>query len=490
MVAYEEQFVKGIQSDNPWWTGQGAGEVSAFKRSDYEHYAEELQQHKVCLLLGPRRCGKTTLIMQVIHHLLNEKKVEPKRILFVSLDRPYYALHTQKLQDAISYYEEKILGKSLQDNKETVYVFADEAHYDPLWARVMKQYVDQCLPVYAIVSGSSAKAVYEGQESGAGRFHINQMVTLKFRDVLRWKDQGNDIATKELSKGLRAALLASINKKRLVEYQKAINELLMLPNERITTIKNCMEEYLLKGGYPEFWQNKDWPGISRHYQTDVFDVILQKDVVAISNIREPQKVRMLLILIAQNTARVLTREKIRETLNLQSEKTVDSYVDALAEAFLVRTSAKYRESKGFPSTKSRKYYAADTGLRNAVLGVNSIEFSAEERGALLETAIFNHCLRLLYHIDRQIRMEGRYWESGKDEGEAERDIVLDIRQSHNTCIPIEVKNGTCGEGDIKKMKITINKLKAPFGFIICKDRMGIENENIMLLPPWAFMLSC
>src|SRR3989338_1775478 len=142
-MAFEEEFERGIRSDNPWWTTGKITDIPEFKRSDYYRYVEDLQQHKVYLLLGPRRCGKTTLIMQVIQHLLNEKNVDPKRILFVSLDRPYYALHAQKLQDAISYYEEKILGKSLQDSREMSYIFADEAHHDLLWARVMKQCVDQ-----------------------------------------------------------------------------------------------------------------------------------------------------------------------------------------------------------------------------------------------------------------------------------------------------------------------------------------------------------
>lgn len=488
MTEFEERFAKGIRSDNPWWSGESV-EVPAFKRSDYEHYVKELDKPRVHVLLGPRRCGKTTLVMQIIHHLLGEKAVKPRNILFLSLERPFYELHEQKLQDAIDYYEEKILEKQLRDSEDTVYLFVDEAHYDSSWSKIMKQHVDQKLPVYAIISGSSSRAVYEGQESGAGRFYLRQMVTLKFRDTLRWQNPENSAYLDDMSKNLRESLLSSLKEKNLASYQEEINKLHRLPTGQISAIKLCFEQYLLKGGYPEFWQN-EWREISRHYQTDVFDLILQKDVVTISNIREPSKVRTLLVLIAQNTARILTRDKIRKMLNLQSEITVDNYVNALAEAFLIRTAAKYRKDPGFPSTKSRKYYAADTGLRNAVLGVENSDFSNQERGMLLETAIFNHCLRLLYHIDRQIRQEGHYWESEKGEENAERDIVLDLKRTHNAAIPIEVKNGSCGAEDIKKMKITINKLKAPFGFIICNDKTGIENENIMLLPPWAFLLSC
>lgn len=484
MVLFDAQFVKGIQSDNPWWIGEGLGDIPRFRRSDFYYYSKNLHLTKTHILLGPRRCGKTTMIQQIIECLLYEKKADPKRILFVSLDRPYYALNEQKLQDAISYYEEKIIGRSIQDSKEMIYLFVDEAHYDPLWSRVLKQYVDQNLPIYAIVSGSSAAAIYRDQESGAGRFHIHNMVTLKFRDIIRWQHGEIDDKIKTLSIDLREAFLEGLKEKNLSKYESKINEALALPNPDKDRIGQLLDEYLLKGGYPEFYKKTDWKSISRYYQTNVFDVILQKDVVTIANIRQPLKIRSLLVLILQNTARPMTREKIIQKLNLSTPRLLDQYMDALGTAFLVRTSAKFRKGTSYPSTKPRKYYAGDTGMRNSVLGIDNIDAQPEERGALLETAIFNHSLRLLFNVDNQIRTEGYYFEDN-----VEHDIVLDLRRTYDMVIPLEVKNGHCGDEDIKKMKSSINKLSSPFGIIICSDRIGLI-DNVLLVPAWIFLLSC
>lgn len=490
MTQFNPLFVKGLYSDNPWWSDtdlEGIFEKTPkFTRSDFDHFKAELDQNTVNVLLGPRRCGKTTLIHQIIKHLLKDKKIDPKRILFVSLDRPYYELSSSKTQEIINFYEEWVFKIPLQKTKERVYLFFDEAHYDSLWSRTFKQFVDQKLPVYAIVSGSSAPNLYQDQESGAGRFSIHQMVTLKFRDVIRFKYPEIDSQIKLISKSLRAGLLKSIEQNNSSSYENEVKLFLQQPAEVLSKVKSCVEEYLLKGGYPEFYStNKSWRDISRHYQTNVFDVILQKDVVTISNIREPEKIRRLLVLVAQNTARQLSRDKIREALNLKSSMTVDQYLNALTSAFLIRTSAKYRSPKSsYPSTKPKKLYCADTGLRNAVLGVESLAFDSEERGKLLETAIFSHVLRLLFHVDRNLRSEGNYF----DEGE-EVDILVNLERSLKSNILIEVKNGHCGEEDAKKLKRLLQKSNSSFGIIICSDYIGYKN-NILSIPPEIFLLSC
>lgn len=485
MVVYDTRFVKGIHSDNPWWTNgdRWVDNIPRFTRSDFDHYTKELNKPKIHILIGPRRVGKTTLMLQIIQHLIYVKRASPKSILFMSLERPFYELRSNKILDAISFYEEQILGKSIQDANETIYLFIDEAHYDNTWSRLLKQYVDQKLPVYGIVSGSSAASITKDKESAAGRFIMRQMVTMKFRDVVRYRSPENNNQIKDVSTKLRSALVESFRNKEPNEYLKVVKEFSNLPNTLIDVFKSCLNEYLLKGGYPEFYTTKDsWQSISRYYQTNVFDVILQKDVATISNIRQYQKLRSLMVFIAHNTAKVLNRDKICRTLNF-SLITLDQYIDALSEAFLIRTSAKFKKGN-YPSTKARKYYAGDTGLRNAVLGVEEIETQADERGSLLETSVFNHTLRLQFHIDNQIRYSGLYWSE-----DTEKDIVLDLVNTFNIVIPIEVKNGHCGEDDIRKIKISISKLGSPFGLIICQDQIGIQ-DNVVIIPAWIFLLSC
>ena len=204
----------------------------------------------------------------------------------------------------------------------------------------------------------------------------------------------------------------------------------------------------------------------------------------LSKIRLPEKIRSLLVVLCQNTSRQLSRKKLCDTLTLKNINTIDAYVDALTEAFLIRYSIKFKQ-QGYPSSKEKKFYAADTGLRNAFLGVTEQNLTPHERGAIVETAIFNHTLRLGFYVDQKRRRHGHFWV----DAESERDIIMDFRESYDLTIPIEVKNGNCGHEDVLRIKKTISKLKSPFGLVVCKDQIGVKG-NVLIMPLWLFMISC
>ena len=394
-----------------------------------------------------------------------------------------------KLLNAIEYFEQNIYGKLISNTTEKVYLFIDEAQYDPSWTRLLKQYVEQKRNIFAIVSGSSSTAIYKDTtESGAGRFNVHHMMTMKFRDMVRLRIPEKDEELLLISKYLRVALTHTFKTNNPSHYSKIAAKYASKLSDLPISIEKLFEEYLLKGGYPEFYTHKDWKKISTYYQTNVFDFIIQKDVVNVFNLKFPQRIRRLLVQILELTGSVLSRDKLAASLQMTGRlKTLDQYIEALSEAFLIRTAIKYTTRRGRPSTKEKKFFAADSGLRNAILGIEQSTFTGHERGEIIETVMFNHVLRLGFHIDKQIRTYGYYWKSNKEQGE--RDVVLDIRRTHKIAIPIEVKSGQCGQHDIKKMKITMSDMEAPFGIITCKETLGLQ-DNVLMVPTWLFLLTC
>src|SRR3989344_140914 len=490
MTEYPIPFIRGLPEDNPWWnSGKPKPDVPTFHRSDYFQFLKELESTGVHILIGSRRVGKTTLIDQLITHLLEDQKVKPHRIFFVSLERPYFELVPNKLLNAFEYFEEHIYGKPLSNTTEKIYLFIDEAQYDPTWTRLLKQYGEQKKNIYAIVSGSSSTAIYKDTtESGAGRFDVHHMMTMKFRDMVRLRIPEKDEELLRISKELRTALMQSFKTSKPNHYAKIAAKHAATLSDLPISIEKLFEEYLLKGGYPEFYTNNDWKKISNYYQTNIFDAIIQKDVVNAFNIKFPQRIRRLLVQILELTGSILSRDKLAASLQMTGRlKTLDQYLEALSEASLIRTAIKYRPARGRPSTKEKKFFAADTGLRSAILGIEQTGFTGHERGEVIETVMFNHALRLGFHIDKQVRTYGYYWTNEEKTGE--RDIILDIRRTHKVAIPIEVKSGQCDQHDVKKMKITMSDIDAPLGIIICKDRLGIQ-ENIIITPGWLFLLTC
>src|SRR3989339_862315 len=79
---------------NPWWkTKTFPLATPEFKRDAFDRalrYTEA--NHGLALLInGPRRVGKTTMINQIIKHLIEEKKVRVNHILFLMKCRDCHA---------------------------------------------------------------------------------------------------------------------------------------------------------------------------------------------------------------------------------------------------------------------------------------------------------------------------------------------------------------------------------------------------------------
>ena len=76
--------------NNIWWNNEKISENFLLNRTrnEFENIIKKLDEKRILSIIGPRRVGKSTLIYQTINYLLNEKKIDPKRILLFSGDDP------------------------------------------------------------------------------------------------------------------------------------------------------------------------------------------------------------------------------------------------------------------------------------------------------------------------------------------------------------------------------------------------------------------
>ena len=107
---------------NPWWE-------DAFENENVkprEKYLKELRRYldfkQIIILTGLRRVGKTTLMKLIIEELI-VKGVDPKRILYVSLDD--YLLHKNNIIEIVN--EFRTVHKIKIEEK--IYLFLDEVTY-------------------------------------------------------------------------------------------------------------------------------------------------------------------------------------------------------------------------------------------------------------------------------------------------------------------------------------------------------------------------
>ena len=83
----DEDLMQAMRHMNPWWrTGSlPPGMRRPFRLRDYRTMVDHLDKWPVQSILGARQVGKTTLLYQLIDHLISSG-VDPRRVLFLTFD--------------------------------------------------------------------------------------------------------------------------------------------------------------------------------------------------------------------------------------------------------------------------------------------------------------------------------------------------------------------------------------------------------------------
>lgn len=180
---------------NHWWREGRVRESLAkeYKRRYFEELRELLGKRQVLVICGLRRTGKSTLMFQLIQHLIGEG-VPPANILYFSFDKEVAG--AKQVLDGYS----KMVEKDYE--KERVFVFLDEIYKLENWHEELKVLYDSLPNVKFVVSGSaSLKVEKEARKNLVGRafyvevkpLSLQEFFELKFKTRLEnvkvWEDK-------------------------------------------------------------------------------------------------------------------------------------------------------------------------------------------------------------------------------------------------------------------------------------------------------------
>lgn len=149
---------------NPWWNNEKINEqfLLGRKRKEFDDIIEKINNKRILSIIGPRRVGKSTLIYQTINYLLEEQKVDSKRILLFSGDDPsLFFDENDKLSDVLDIYFNEILEENISKLESKVYIFIDEIHFIKNWQNYLKTYFDRKYNIKFIITGSSSMHLFK-----------------------------------------------------------------------------------------------------------------------------------------------------------------------------------------------------------------------------------------------------------------------------------------------------------------------------------------
>jgi len=304
----------------------------------------------VKILTGIRRCGKS-MMLELIKQELREQGVAAEQMLSYNFEAMSQAhlCTAEKLHEEILRQTQKIQGK--------IYLFFDEIQEVQQWERAINSFrVELDCDIY--ITGSNAKLL-SGELATylAGRYVELVMYPFSFAEFMTM-------------------------------YQAEMPAASPL---------DCWRQYLKFGGMPYLGMLRYDEAACRLYLQDIYNSVELKDIIKRSNIRDVDLLERILSYVTANIGNTFSATTVSKYLKSEGRtvapETVLNYLRAGADAFLFYR-VKRQDLVGKKLLRvQEKYYLADHGIREAVLGGNMRDINQ-----VLENIVYLELLRRGYTV--------------------------------------------------------------------------------------------
>ena len=370
-----------------------------YRRSLESVVKRSFENNKIVSILGPRQCGKSTLV----EHL-------------------YPSIETAALKTDFMIAQAKANPDSFIRGL-SIPAFIDEAQNAPEIFGSLQDAVDK-RNVYSqyILSGSNKQKLDSKiKESLSGRTSIIELSGLSLREI-------NEVG---------------------------FNEHFLPTEEYLEKRKKCLKEYkdiwfyIHRGGYPELYDNpsKDW----EEYYSSYVQTYIEKDVLSTVQIKDMTAFIRFLTATAARTGELLNYANIANDVGV-SAPTIKEWVSVLVQTNIVYLLQPYHNSHLNRAIKTPKLYFRDTGLAAYLTGwltKDQLERGAMN-GAFFETFVVNELIKSFSNEGKDYSKR-IYFYNGKDktrkrkekdgsETEIQIECEIDfIIEENGILYPIEIK---------------------------------------------------
>ncbi|MBU2637473.1 MAG: ATP-binding protein [Nanoarchaeota archaeon] len=320
---------------------------SFVRRELLDEVLKWFKDRRVIILTGIRRCGKSTLLKEIMQSVPGWCYANFEDEKFLDFQAQDFELLNEVLVEAYG---------------NVGAYFFDEIQNIDKFETFVRRLQDEGKKV--VITGSNASLL--SKEFGTrltGRYKPFEIYPFSFREFLDFygaKAEKNDFYRVEKKVGL---------------------------------IK-MFNEYLALGGMPEYLKNKD-----KEYMRTLYENILYKDVIVRYSVRKQKIIKELVSLLASNISCQFTYNSLKNSLGLSNAITVKEYISYLSNSYLFFELRKFSYSVKQQLNSPRKIYLIDSAFSQAC-GLN---FS-ENRGRMLENAVFIELKRknreVYYYADK------------------------------------------------------------------------------------------
>ncbi len=461
---------------NPWHSepeGTWRSKLPAFERPILKQLRSDLELvPQIISITGPRRVGKTTLLHQLVCHLIDEERVSPKQITYFSFDDPAVVSSPELQERILDRMVEAVSGDPLKAQER--FFLLDEIQKLPRWELFLKKYYDLKYPIRFLISGSASSPIFrKTQESLLGRIKDYHLLPFSFREFCLYQFLNEPTFSDVLRNymDIRTLLLDSNGNavcNRMKRFDRDIRDFKQGLDKAVLNF--CRE-----GGFPETWQFEDVILKQEYLWDNQVRKVLYEDLALATEYRKPENVLRFFVYLLAHPGIEINAQKIASEAGV-SRKMVSDNFPLLEMTDLIMRVQKFRRDPIRPRQGNVKCYLIDLALRNAVM--KTWDDFATDHGLLglyIENIVANHlvswpgALEVAYYRKRQVEV----------------DFI--VTHAASKYLPIEVKYR---QKNLQKrgLKHFMKKSGSPLGVILTREHDISLEDDILLIPVRYFLL--
>ncbi len=299
-----------------------------------------IEKPVIKVITGIRRCGKSTLLKQIIQ-LIENRNVAIEQIIHINMELMEFD-GLKNYRDLYTYIQERQRKIGVK-----YYIFIDEVQEVEEWEKAINSLLAEGKSdIY--ISGSNARLLSsELATLLSGRYIEFKMYSLVFSEFISFiksKDRGN-------------------------------------------TIEKQFDAFLKFGGFPGIHHMELDDTVIRQYLQSIYNSVLLKDVIVRNNIRDAAMLDVISKYLIDNSGKITSAKSISDFMKSKNRKvsvdTVLNYIRFNCDALLFEKVERY-DLKGKRLLETyEKYYMSDIGLRFATLG-----YTPESVSSQLENIVY------------------------------------------------------------------------------------------------------
>ena len=401
-----------------------------YQRNVKKKVTTALKDTPVIMLAGPRQCGKTTLVKQIME----------QDWIYVTLDDV----------NQLEFAKSDPLGfiRYFSDRR----IIIDEVQRVPELFLPIKQSIDENrLPGRFLLTGSAnAMALPRVADSLAGRLEVVSLLPLADCEI-----QGRP------SHFLTKILFGQI------------------PETKQTRIREQLINKVLSGGFPEALLREEASRRVSWFNQYILSIV-QKDMKDLGQIENLNIMPRLIQMICNQVGSLVNYTEVGNALGL-SRQTVARYLQLLEQLFIFQELPAWNRNDNKRLTRTPKVHLVDSGLLCALRRINKEKIHRDPMlfGSLLEVYVLCELHRLASWHDEPV-----YFSHYRDKDQVEVDIVLETMSGN--VIGIEVKSSATLKKQyfqgLQRLKKIAGK-KFLLGILLYDgDHSNVFEENIFSAP--------